>query len=76
MKAEHVGGPSAGTTMPAGKSSEPDAVLRKGLQPKSETVRQAEYNVGAHEKSVKLQVGQDGDPKKRKFMDADCPACN
>lgn len=58
--------PSSGGTVPAGKSNAPDSVLRKGLQPKSEAVRDAKDDGGeAHKRCVTQQVGGDGNPKKR-----------
>jgi hypothetical protein len=47
------------------KSNQPDAVLRKGLQPKSEPVRLAEEVPGKALESIKQQVGVNGNPKKR-----------
>lgn len=57
--------PNAGARYCAGKSCEPDAVLRKGLQPKPESVRTAVADAGAHARAVQKQVGSNGNPKKR-----------
>jgi hypothetical protein len=64
------GTPQAGTNQPAGKSSQPDAVLRTGLQPKSEAVQDCKCVDGAARKAIDTQVnGSDGNangnPKKR-----------
>lgn len=52
--------PDAGTKQPAGKSSEPGAVLRKGLLPKSESVREAVEVTGAARRAIDTQVRGDG----------------
>lgn len=57
--------PSSGATEAAGKSNEPDAVLRTGKLPASEAVRQAKFESGITVKCVDNQVGQDGNGKKR-----------
>ena len=57
IKEAHSGTPNAGTTTPAGKSSMPDAVLRKGMLPKAETVTTAKEDVGACKRAVTVQEG-------------------
>ena len=60
--------PEAGTRQPKGKSSECDAVLRTGLQPKPEAVTTIDLTVnkGAHERCVNQQTGDgDSNPKKK-----------
>jgi hypothetical protein len=65
------GTPQAGTHQLAGKSSQPDAVLRTGLQPESESVRQAKFVDGAARKQIDSQMtgaydkNINSDPKKR-----------
>lgn len=39
--------------------------LRKGKLPKSEEVRKAALDAGAHKRAVDKQVGVNGNPKKR-----------
>jgi hypothetical protein len=57
MKNEKIG--TSGATQPAGKSSAPDAVLRKGLQPKSESVRDAVEVSGAARHACDVQLRRD-----------------
>ena len=68
-KSESHSIPSSGARLAPGKSCEPDAVLRKGLQPKAEAVRTAKEDVGAHKRAVDKQQMTDGiingNPKKR-----------
>jgi hypothetical protein len=52
--------PEGGTTQPAGKSSECDAVLRKGKLPKAEKVTEAQEVKGAARKAIDIQVMGDG----------------
>lgn len=57
--------PSAGARRVQGKSIAPDAVLRKGMQPKGQATKQAEEVKGAALKAIRQQVGNDGNGKKR-----------
>jgi hypothetical protein len=64
--------PNSGARRVTGKSIAPDAVLRKGLQPKGEATKNAEEVSGAARKAIKIQVQGDGgsnspngDPKRR-----------
>ena len=65
--------PEAGTRQPKGKSSECDAVLRTGLQPKPEKVRELSFedpNKGTAHRAAQNQIeGEDGvengNPKRR-----------
>lgn len=59
------GTPQAGTNQPSRKSSAPDAVLRTGLQPKSEVVTEAQEVKGAARKQIDSQVNGNSDPHKR-----------
>ena len=54
--------PDAGARQMAGKSNEPDATLRKGLQPKGEATKTAEEVKGAARKAIDIQVDGDGGP--------------
>ena len=57
--------PNAGARRVTGKSIAPDAILRKGMQPKGQATKQAEEVKGAALKAIRQQVGQNGNPKKR-----------
>lgn len=59
------GGPDMGAQMSAGKSNMEDAVLRTGMQPKSEAVRNATEDTGSAKRARDKQVGNDGNPKSR-----------
>ena len=55
---------NAGARAVMGKSNEPDAVLRTGLQPNPETTRLAEEVPGKALECIQQQVGINGNPKK------------
>lgn len=57
--------PDSGARRVTGKSIAPDAVLRKGMQPKGEATKEAQEVKGAAMKAIRQQVGQNGNPKKR-----------
>lgn len=52
--------PEEGARTVAGKSNEPDAVLRKGKLPKAEKITEAQEVKGAARKSIDIQVNGDG----------------
>lgn len=73
-----VANPDAGTRQPAGKSSEPDAVLRKGNTPKESAVTTVSPDENKGKAKELASANTDGNPKKRtcNSWGIKTPSCN